>query len=165
MSAGGAAGGAAGVGGGWLLVHADLLSSAATIEAMKTEEWLLANYQVSGYYRVNYDQANWEKLLHTLNTSHTVRRRQKEQTSAPAAGCADWLWLPLFQDIPLINRAQLVDDAFNLARSVPGTEPGPLGWTENPVRFFIFPRLAAGLLTEGLVFLSSRSFENKEQRW
>lgn len=55
-------------------MHADTLSSAANIEAMKTNEWVLANLNLTGYYRVNYDQANWENLLTTLNTSHTVRR-------------------------------------------------------------------------------------------
>uniref|UniRef100_A0A8C7KKB6 Aminopeptidase n=1 Tax=Oncorhynchus kisutch TaxID=8019 RepID=A0A8C7KKB6_ONCKI len=45
--------------------------------------WILANLNVSGYYRVNYDNTNWERLL----------------------------------SIPVINRAQLVDDAFNLARA------------------------------------------------
>uniref|UniRef100_A0A673YR56 Aminopeptidase n=1 Tax=Salmo trutta TaxID=8032 RepID=A0A673YR56_SALTR len=48
------------------------------------EDWILANLNVSGYYRVNYDNANWERLLNS---------------------------------IPVINRAQLVDDAFNLARA------------------------------------------------
>ncbi|XP_041725398.1 aminopeptidase N [Coregonus clupeaformis] len=54
-------------------------------------DWLLANLNVSGYYRVNYDMDNWERLLNQLTTDHTV--------------------------IPLINRAQIVDDAFNLARA------------------------------------------------
>uniref|UniRef100_A0A8C7JZQ6 Aminopeptidase n=1 Tax=Oncorhynchus kisutch TaxID=8019 RepID=A0A8C7JZQ6_ONCKI len=54
-------------------------------------EWVLANLNVSGYYRVNYDMDNWERLLNQLTTDHTV--------------------------IPLINRAQIVDDAFNLARA------------------------------------------------
>uniref|UniRef100_A0AAZ3NQF6 Aminopeptidase n=1 Tax=Oncorhynchus tshawytscha TaxID=74940 RepID=A0AAZ3NQF6_ONCTS len=53
--------------------------------------WVLANLNVSGYYRVNYDMDNWERLLNQLTTDHTV--------------------------IPLINRAQIVDDAFNLARA------------------------------------------------
>uniref|UniRef100_H3CNZ7 Aminopeptidase n=1 Tax=Tetraodon nigroviridis TaxID=99883 RepID=H3CNZ7_TETNG len=68
-----------------------LRAETATIDAMKTSQWLLANHNVTGYYRVNYDQGNWEKLLDTLNTSH--------------------------ESIPVINRAQLVDDAFNLARA------------------------------------------------
>ncbi|KAG9332342.1 hypothetical protein JZ751_015349 [Albula glossodonta] len=54
-------------------------------------EWVLANVNVTGYYRVNYDIGNWERLLDQLLTDHQV--------------------------IPVINRAQIVDDAFNLARS------------------------------------------------
>uniref|UniRef100_A0A3B4BFX1 Aminopeptidase n=1 Tax=Periophthalmus magnuspinnatus TaxID=409849 RepID=A0A3B4BFX1_9GOBI len=52
--------------------------------------WILANVNVTGYYRMNYDLGNWERLLIQLNTDHQV--------------------------IPLINRAQIIDDAFNLAR-------------------------------------------------
>ncbi|XP_022612028.1 aminopeptidase N-like [Seriola dumerili] len=55
------------------------------------DDWVLANINVVGYYRVNYDQGNWEKLLKALNTNE--------------------------RPIPIINRAQLVDDAFNLARA------------------------------------------------
>uniref|UniRef100_A0A8C5CNW8 Aminopeptidase n=1 Tax=Gadus morhua TaxID=8049 RepID=A0A8C5CNW8_GADMO len=66
---------------------------------MKTagDEWVLANIDVTGYYRVHYDRGNWEKLIGQLKADH--------------------------QAIPLINRAQLVDDAFNLARAaiVPST--------------------------------------------
>ncbi|XP_077598341.1 aminopeptidase Ey-like [Stigmatopora nigra] len=54
-------------------------------------DWLLANLNVVGYFRVNYDQGNWAKLLEVLNTNHKL--------------------------LPVINRAQLVDDAFNLARA------------------------------------------------
>nr|XP_006629061.1 PREDICTED: aminopeptidase N-like [Lepisosteus oculatus] len=57
----------------------------------KDTEWLLANIDCAGYYRVNYDSNNWNKLLQQLENSHTV--------------------------IPVINRAQLIDDAFNLARA------------------------------------------------
>uniref|UniRef100_A0A669BMZ5 Aminopeptidase n=1 Tax=Oreochromis niloticus TaxID=8128 RepID=A0A669BMZ5_ORENI len=53
--------------------------------------WVLANINVTGYYRVNYDLGNWERLFTQLNTDHKV--------------------------IPVINRAQLVDDAFSLARA------------------------------------------------
>ncbi|KAM9854718.1 aminopeptidase Ey-like [Aulostomus maculatus] len=70
-----------------------LTAESATIESMKTlpNEWVLANLNVVGYYRVNYDQENWEKLLNRLSSNHKV--------------------------IPVINRAQLLDDAFNLARA------------------------------------------------
>ncbi|KAJ8281242.1 hypothetical protein GJAV_G00065220 [Gymnothorax javanicus] len=54
-------------------------------------DWILANIDVAGYYRVNYDMNNWENLLKQLNSDHKV--------------------------IPVINRAQIVDDAFNLARA------------------------------------------------
>ncbi|KAL7403064.1 hypothetical protein ABVT39_023856 [Epinephelus coioides] len=70
-----------------------LESKSATINEMKTTgaEWVLANLDVVGYYRVNYDQGNWDKLLNVLTTNHEL--------------------------IPVINRAQLVDDAFNMARA------------------------------------------------
>ncbi|NXY79389.1 AMPN Aminopeptidase, partial [Glareola pratincola] len=53
--------------------------------------WLLLNLNVSGYFRVNYNQENWDQLLAQLSSNHRV--------------------------IPVINRAQIVDDAFNLARA------------------------------------------------
>ncbi|XP_030312796.1 aminopeptidase N [Calypte anna] len=53
--------------------------------------WLLLNIDVTGYFRVNYNQENWNQLLNQLSTNH--------------------------QAIPVINRAQIIDDAFNLARA------------------------------------------------
>ncbi|XP_008309650.1 aminopeptidase N-like [Cynoglossus semilaevis] len=53
--------------------------------------WVLANVNVTGYFRVNYDLGNWERLLSQLHSQHKV--------------------------IPVLNRAQLIDDAFNLARA------------------------------------------------
>uniref|UniRef100_A0A671SR71 Aminopeptidase n=1 Tax=Sinocyclocheilus anshuiensis TaxID=1608454 RepID=A0A671SR71_9TELE len=53
------------------------------------DQWVLANINVTGYYRVNYDDENWQRLLNVLQTSR--------------------------QSIPVINRAQIIDDAFNLA--------------------------------------------------
>jgi len=54
-------------------------------------DWIVANIDVSGFYRVNYDSENWERLLSTLQTNP--------------------------KQIPLINRAQIIDDAFNLVRA------------------------------------------------
>ncbi|CAM4734208.1 unnamed protein product [Leuciscus chuanchicus] len=71
----------------WLLEKSDQLEDLKTAE----NEWVLANINVTGYYRVNYDQTNWERLLNVLRTSR--------------------------QNIPVINRAQLIDDAFNLAKA------------------------------------------------
>ncbi|XP_028812989.1 aminopeptidase N-like isoform X2 [Denticeps clupeoides] len=70
-----------------------LMNKTAQHEAMRTEgaEWLLANINMSGYYRVNYDLGNWERLLIQLKTNHQI--------------------------IPVINRAQILNDAFNLARA------------------------------------------------
>ncbi|XP_066541158.1 alanyl (membrane) aminopeptidase-like b [Hoplias malabaricus] len=58
---------------------------------IKPDDWLLVNINCTGYYRVNYDESNWNKLIKQLQTNHEV--------------------------IPLINRGQLIDDAFNLARA------------------------------------------------
>ncbi|XP_031564452.1 glutamyl aminopeptidase-like [Actinia tenebrosa] len=53
--------------------------------------WLKVNYGQQGFYRVNYEKENWEKLKNQLNTDHKV------------FGGAD--------------KAGLIDDAFNLARA------------------------------------------------
>ncbi|XP_078386341.1 aminopeptidase N-like [Cetorhinus maximus] len=70
-----------------------LLGSRETIPSMKRhgDEWILANINVTGYYRVNYDEGNWKKLVNHLLTNHT--------------------------DLPVINRAQIMADSFNLARA------------------------------------------------
>ncbi|KAL6107437.1 anpep [Pungitius sinensis] len=70
-----------------------LRKKSAKINEMKASgsDWVLANLNVVGYYRVNYDLDNWNRLVEVLSTNHEL--------------------------IPVINRAQLVDDAFNLARA------------------------------------------------
>nr|XP_019935919.1 PREDICTED: aminopeptidase Ey-like isoform X1 [Paralichthys olivaceus] len=55
------------------------------------DEWLVANIDMKGFYRVNYDSENWERLIAKLSSQH--------------------------KDIPVINRASIIDDAFNLARA------------------------------------------------
>ncbi|XP_040893570.1 aminopeptidase N-like [Toxotes jaculatrix] len=57
----------------------------------KSGEWILANVNCTGYYRVNYNLENWDLLLTQLEINP--------------------------HRIPLMNRGQLVDDAFNLARA------------------------------------------------
>ncbi|XP_040925994.1 aminopeptidase N isoform X2 [Betta splendens] len=54
-------------------------------------EWVVLNTNMSGYFRVNYDPSNWNRLLRVLSTNHKA--------------------------ISVINRAQIIDDAFNLARA------------------------------------------------
>ncbi|CAB1439196.1 unnamed protein product [Pleuronectes platessa] len=57
----------------------------------KNGDWILANVNCAGYYRVNYNPENWDALS-----------SQMEQDQSR---------------IPLMNRGQLIDDAFNLARA------------------------------------------------
>ncbi|XP_067209689.1 aminopeptidase Ey isoform X3 [Linepithema humile] len=53
-----------------------------------SNDWIIVNLQQIGYYRVNYDEDNWQKLKHYLYfVNHT--------------------------HISLYNRAQIVDDAFH----------------------------------------------------
>lgn len=58
-----------------------------------TSEWLIVNLQVTGYYRVNYDITNWNLIIEHLNNPRT------------------------YHEISQSNRAQLIDDAMNLARA------------------------------------------------
>ncbi|XP_043072647.1 alanyl (membrane) aminopeptidase a [Puntigrus tetrazona] len=58
---------------------------------LQDNDWLLANVNCTGFFRVNYDEKNWNKLLIQLEGNHHV--------------------------IPVINRGQLIDDAFNIARA------------------------------------------------
>lgn len=71
----------------WLLKKEDT----NTDLKLGTNDWLVANIDMKGFYRVNYDDQNWERLITKMGTKH--------------------------EDIPVINRAQIIDDAFNLARA------------------------------------------------
>ncbi|GAB1605730.1 aminopeptidase N-like, partial [Argonauta hians] len=53
--------------------------------------WIIGNCKQYGYYRMNYDVSNWKALIEQLNTDHKV--------------------------IHVINRAQIIDDAWSLARA------------------------------------------------
>lgn len=55
------------------------------------DEWMLLNVQQVGYYRVNYDLRNWRLLIDQLDRDHTK--------------------------ISNTNRAQILDDIFELAKS------------------------------------------------
>lgn len=56
-----------------------------------SNDWVVGNLKFSGFYRVNYDQQNWNLIIQQLYENHTV--------------------------IDVVNRAQLLDDSFNLARA------------------------------------------------
>lgn len=62
-------------------------------EEIDENEWIIFNTQVAHYYRVNYDLKNWKLISNYLNNA------QK------------------FRNIPPVNRAQLINDAMNLARA------------------------------------------------
>lgn len=57
------------------------LFSTDTTEIMKVtgSDWVLANINVTGYYRVNYDDGNWDRLLNQLATDHRVRAAGRVQ--------------------------------------------------------------------------------------
>ncbi|XP_060091561.1 aminopeptidase Q [Heteronotia binoei] len=65
-------------------------------------DWIILNVNMTGYYRVNYDQSNWRRLAKILE-------------SDPKA-------------VPVVNRLQLLDDAFVLKRS---------GHTENDTPLYL----------------------------
>ncbi|CAF1127592.1 unnamed protein product [Rotaria sordida] len=58
---------------------------------VQSNEWLLANPNLLGFFRTNYDERNWKMIIEQLNIDH--------------------------EKFTVIERAGLVDDAFNLART------------------------------------------------
>ena len=43
---------------------------------VSTNAWLLGNVDQMGYYRVNYDAENWDKLIQQLSDEHEVSSQQ-----------------------------------------------------------------------------------------
>lgn len=69
-----------------------LSTKAARIETpAAADDWIIFNQQQVGFYRVNYDVRNWQLITDALITNHDSIHR--------------------------LNRAQLIDDAYWLARS------------------------------------------------
>lgn len=71
-----------------------LLTDKKTIKVNQVKadtDWIIGNVYQKGFYRVNYENDNWDKLIHILNTNH--------------------------KKIPTANRAQIIDDAWNLAEA------------------------------------------------
>lgn len=66
--------------------------SSITLRSLPGErEWVIFNLQETGYFRVNYDEMNWKLLIRQLKDDHSLIHQK--------------------------NRAQLIDDALNLARA------------------------------------------------
>ncbi|CAB3385000.1 Hypothetical predicted protein [Cloeon dipterum] len=69
-------------------------TSNATLTGLpKKDQWLLLNVNATALYRINYDAENWDLLA-------TALRTEKNHGG-----------------IPTLNRVQIIDDAFNLARA------------------------------------------------
>lgn len=68
------------------------ISSVTAPKPWTNNDWIVVNIQESSYYRVNYDDNLWNLLIEQLNGNS-------------------------FNQIHLLNRAQLVDDSLNLARA------------------------------------------------
>lgn len=51
--------------------------TAVNLEMRSGGLWVLANLNVTGYYRVNYDLGNWERLLTQLRTEHQVQTHSR----------------------------------------------------------------------------------------
>ncbi|CAB3260804.1 unnamed protein product [Arctia plantaginis] len=72
-------------------IQSPLPARSIDIPELSSAEWFIFNKQQTGYYRVNYDVQNWIAIAGALHTNHEV--------------------------IHVLNRANLLDDAFNLARN------------------------------------------------
>jgi aminopeptidase N len=69
----------------------DVEKSKVLTDMPDRDKAVVFNVQETGYYRVNYDLENWRLLIKQLNEDH--------------------------MKIHVVNRAQIIDDALNLARS------------------------------------------------
>lgn len=68
------------------------LQSTTAPKSWTANDWIVLNIQESSYFRVNYDDNLWNLLIEQLKGNN-------------------------YQQIHLLNRAQLVDDSLNLARA------------------------------------------------
>ncbi|ENN75300.1 hypothetical protein YQE_08077, partial [Dendroctonus ponderosae] len=70
-------------------------------DVLNGSDWIILNNRQSGFYRVDYDNTLWEAIKTQLHENHLV--------------------------IDVLNRAQLVSDTYNFARS--GTNTNYRNWT------------------------------------
>ncbi|GAB1859753.1 Aminopeptidase N [Camponotus japonicus] len=83
----------------------------STIEfSLEENQWIIFNLQQAGYYRVNYDTENWRKIAQYLNSKD-------------------------YSNIHVLNRAQIINDAFHFA-------------IEKKLEFSVFWELASYLAQE-----------------
>ncbi|XP_039304904.1 aminopeptidase Q-like isoform X2 [Solenopsis invicta] len=72
----------------WLKPH----DEDTIIEGVNTNDWIIVNKHLTGFYRVNYDATNWQRIAAFLNTDN-------------------------YHKIPVLNRAQIVDDAYYMMQT------------------------------------------------
>lgn len=53
---------------------------------LDTNDWMLANIKMKGFYRVNYDSDNWERLLATLNSNPKVKKTSGHHLEVVSSG-------------------------------------------------------------------------------
>lgn len=63
----------------------------APIQTVTPSDLIILNHRQTGFYRVNYDNDNWNLIINELAEGD-------------------------YRKIPVLNRAQMIDDTFNLAR-------------------------------------------------
>ncbi|XP_070557596.1 aminopeptidase N-like [Ptychodera flava] len=75
------------------LIWIDKTTESTTLEldGAREDDWILANIYQHGFYVINYDMNNWQKLIQQLQRNHTT--------------------------FPVENRAAVIHDSFSLARS------------------------------------------------
>lgn len=86
------------------------------------DQWIIVNNQQTAYYRVNYDPQNWELITNQLNSDH--------------------------EKINVLNRAQILDDALDLARSGELNYTVALGlvdYLENEIEYVPWDTALSGL--------------------
>jgi len=74
----------------WMTPNANIQSR--TVNGPGNDNWIIVNKQLTGYYRVQYDQHNYDLLTAEMNSDN-------------------------WSNIHVLNRAQLLDDAINLAKA------------------------------------------------
>lgn len=74
----------------WMIPNSNIQSR--TVNGPDNDNWIIVNKQSTGYYRVQYDQYNYDLLIAAINSDN-------------------------WHNIHVLNRAQLIDDAINLAKA------------------------------------------------
>ncbi|CAF0891242.1 unnamed protein product [Adineta steineri] len=108
---------------------------------VQSNEWLLANPNLLGFFRTNYDTQNWKMIIEQLKTDYTK--------------------------LTVTERAGLVDDAFNLARAnilQTSLVFDLLDYARSETEYIVWERIIAGLTyIEQMIALKSSDFILYEQ--